>query len=365
MSGGRGGRGGRGNGGGEGRGNGDGQGGRGNGGGPVPAFTVTEDMRINFTRQLLKLRDDAVTEVVFPNTLTNIERKFLHKLSEELGLKSRSHGKDENRRITVSKKEGATVGSDAAAPDSLKVFEMQGRTKKALASAFGDPASFVQANAGILDSVGAAGDVEHRGRAAASASSEASAIQASHEQMQAAMKKSPQFKSTQAKRASLPAASYKDDLCKLVRENQTVLVSGETGCGKTTQVPQYLLDDPVTGPTCRIVVTQPRRLSAISVAERIASERCEKLGGSIGYNIRLEQEKSKNTQVLFVTPGVLLRKLQNDPLLEEFTHIVIDEAHERDRFTEFLIMMVRDICLKRASMKLILMSATMQIGRAV
>ena len=127
-----------------------------------------------------------------------------------------------------------------------------------------------------------------------------------------------------------------------------------------TQVPQFLLDDSEIGPQCRIVVTQPRRLSAVSVSERIAAERGEKIGGIIGYNIRLESEKSKSTQVMFVTPGVLLRKLQSDPLLEEFSHVIIDEAHERDRFTEFLLIVLKTVCAKRNSLKLLLMSATMQ-----
>ena len=120
------------------------------------------------------------------------------------------------------------------------------------------------------------------------------------------------------------------------------------------------MDDSEIGPQCRIVVTQPRRLSAVSVSERIAAERGEKIGGVIGYNIRLESEKSKCTQVMFVTPGVLLRKLQSDPLLEEFSHVIIDEAHERDRFTEFLLIVLRTVCAKRNSLKLLLMSATMQ-----
>lgn len=126
-------------------------------------------------------------------------------------------------------------------------------------------------------------------------------------------------------------------------------------------MPQFLLDDPDIGPTCRMVITQPRRISAISVAERIAKERQERIGGTIGYNIRLESEKSPTTQCLFATPGVVLRKIQSDPLLEEYSHVVIDEAHERDRFTEFLLIVLRDICSRRANLKLILMSATLQV----
>lgn len=95
----------------------------------------------------------------------------------------------------------------------------------------------------------------------------------------------------------LPAAEMRNEVVAMVKENQIVIVSGETGCGKTTQIPQYLLDDPDLGPGCNMAVTQPRRLSAVSVAERIAAERSQKVGGTIGYNIRFERMKGRNTQV--------------------------------------------------------------------
>jgi len=314
-------------------------------------------MRINFTRQLLKLREDEVEEVVFPSTLDNIERKFLHKLAGELGLNSKSHGKGEDRKITVRKKE--STGSGASDVDTIKTYKLQKRSTDVLDRAFPDPAEVLR----IVSTATADSSKVPERAAATSAANDAAAIAVTYAKAQTAMKAHPSYRAIQAKREQLPAFSFKEEVNKLVRENQVVLVSGETGCGKTTQVPQYLLEDPVTGPTCRIVVTQPRRLSAVSVAERIATERCEVLGNTVGYNIRLEAEKSKSTQVLFVTPGVLLRKLQNDPTLEEFTHIVIDEAHERDRFTEFLIIVLRDICLRRKNMKLILMSATMHTNK--
>jgi len=128
-------------------------------------------------------------------------------------------------------------------------------------------------------------------------------------------------------------------------------------------VPQFLLDDDLIGPTCRMAITQPRRISAVAVAERIASERSETVGATVGYMIRLDSEKSASTQLTFMTPGVLLRKLLTDPLLLEYTHIVVDEAHERDRFTEFLQIILRDICAKRPDLKLILMSATMHTDK--
>ena len=122
------------------------------------------------------------------------------------------------------------------------------------------------------------------------------------------------------------------------------------------------------GINCRIAVTQPRRISATSVAERIAYERSENIGDVIGYHIRLENEVGPHSKVIFMTPGVLLRIAQDDPTFSEFTHIVIDEAHERDRYTEFLLIILRDLlalnkkkeCAGASCPKLVLMSATLQ-----
>ena len=95
-------------------------------------------------------------------------------------------------------------------------------------------------------------------------------------------------------------------------------------------MPQFLLDDPTIGPTANVLVTQPRRISAISVAERVASERCEPVGQSVGYSVRLEGCVSKQTQVLFCTPGVLIKRLHPDAgagnRLSEFSHIIMDEV---------------------------------------
>jgi HrpA-like RNA helicase len=111
-----------------------------------------------------------------------------------------------------------------------------------------------------------------------------------------------------------------------------------------------------------IVVTQPRRISAISVAERVASEQClEPIGGMVGYQVRLESAMSSSTQLLFLTPGVLLRKLQSSPMLREFNYIIIDEIHERDKYTEFLLIALKEILPSRPDLRIVLMSATLQI----
>jgi HrpA-like RNA helicase len=115
---------------------------------------------------------------------------------------------------------------------------------------------------------------------------------------------------------SLPAYQIKEDVVKTIESNQITVVSGATGSGKSTQVPQLVLDDMILrnkGSEASIIMTQPRRISAIGVAERIASERCEHVGETIGYSIRLESKKSSKTRLLLCTTGILLRRLQCDP----------------------------------------------------
>lgn len=133
-------------------------------------------------------------------------------------------------------------------------------------------------------------------------------------------------------REKLPADGFKAKVLEAVYGNQTSIVSGETGCGKTTQVPQFILDEEISngrGATCNIICTQPRKVAAIGVADRVATERCEKVGQTVGYAVRGDTKASKDTRLQFVTTGVLLRRLQSDPQLEGVSHVLVDEVHER------------------------------------
>ncbi|KAA0058112.1 DExH-box ATP-dependent RNA helicase DExH3 [Cucumis melo var. makuwa] len=163
-------------------------------------------------------------------------------------------------------------------------------------------------------------------------------------------------------RKSLPAFKEREALLKAISQNQVVVVSGETGCGKTTQLPQYILESEIEaarGASCSIICTQPRRISAMTVSERVAAERGEKLGESVGYKVRLEGMKGRDTRLLFCTTGVLLRRLLVDRNLRGVSHVIVDEIHERGMNEDFLVIVLKDLLPRRPDLRLILMSATL------
>ncbi|GMF37754.1 unnamed protein product [Phytophthora fragariaefolia] len=163
-------------------------------------------------------------------------------------------------------------------------------------------------------------------------------------------------------RAKLPAAKEEPQVIRCVQNNQVVLICGATGCGKTTQIPQFILDEYINrgaGGECNIICTQPRRIAAIGVATRVAQERCEDIADVVGYQIRMDAKKSSNTRLLFCTTGVLLRRLLNDRQLSGVSHVIVDEVHERNVDTDFLLSILRDLLPQRPDLRVILMSATM------
>lgn len=176
--------------------------------------------------------------------------------------------------------------------------------------------------------------------------------------------KNQQYQQMLAIRKKLPSYKMRDEIVDTIRDNQVVVLSGETGCGKTTQVAQFILEDAIAdgqGSTCHIVCTQPRRISAISVAQRVACERGEELGKSVGYQIRLEATLPRSEgSILFCTTGIVLQWLQGDPLLSRVSHLILDEIHERDMLSDFLISIAKDLIRVRPDLKIVLMSATLR-----
>lgn len=176
----------------------------------------------------------------------------------------------------------------------------------------------------------------------------------------APLQQSAKLTAFKERRALLPAHNARADILAKVRRNQVIVVSGATGSGKTTQVPQFLLEEAAEKrEPISIICTQPRRIAAMSVAERVATERCEVVGNTVGYQVKLNAKRSANTRLVFCTTGVLLRRLQGDPTLDGLTHVLVDEVHERSVETDFLLLLLREIASKRPNIRIVLMSATL------
>ncbi|KAL8686593.1 MAG: hypothetical protein Q9218_006996 [Villophora microphyllina] len=187
---------------------------------------------------------------------------------------------------------------------------------------------------------------------------------------QARQETSQQHKMLTARR-TLPAWKQREAIVQAVKESQVTIISGETGSGKSTQSVQFILDDLIQqqlGACANIICTQPRRISALGLADRVSDERCTPVGDEVGYIIRGESKvRSGHTKITFVTTGVLLRRLQTSgghaedvlSALADVSHVFIDEVHERSLDTDFLLILLRDILPKRPDLKVVMMSATL------
>ncbi|CAH0491458.1 unnamed protein product [Peronospora farinosa] len=233
------------------------------------------------------------------------------------------------------------------------------------------------ANESTCDDVTASMEIEEESESDRSAASKLSC------QLRAQLQKqmrSSGYRSKLKQRESLPIASFKKQIVEMLSDRDVILISGETGCGKSTQVPQFLLEDLLLseagGARGQIVCTQPRRLAAISLAERVSEELGESNMGTgdslTGFQIRLETRMTCRTRLLFCTTGILLRKMQDPRTLgKEVSHVIVDEVHERDLQSDVLLVMLRQFLAKGNAarrrqfggtlppLKVILMSATL------
>ncbi|PIL23675.1 hypothetical protein GSI_13424 [Ganoderma sinense ZZ0214-1] len=166
--------------------------------------------------------------------------------------------------------------------------------------------------------------------------------------------------SLQATRERLPIYQYRDNLLHAVETHGVVILVGQTGSGKTTQLPQFLYESGWAKEGNIIACTQPRRVAATSVAQRVAAEVGTTLGDEVGYTIRFEDVSDKErTRLLYLTDGMLFRETLVDPLLSRYSVIMIDEAHERSVYTDLLLGVLKKIRRKRPSLRLIVSSATL------
>ncbi|XP_075363970.1 ATP-dependent RNA helicase A isoform X2 [Mycteria americana] len=174
------------------------------------------------------------------------------------------------------------------------------------------------------------------------------------------LKQDQELQRIQQDREALPVKNFESEILDAICHNSVVVIRGATGCGKTTQVPQYILDEYIKtnrAAECNIVVTQPRRISAVSVAERVSYERGEQPGQSCGYSVRFESVLPRpHASVMFCTVGVFLRKVEAG--IRGISHVIVDEIHERDINTDFLLVVLRDVVQAYPEIRVILMSAT-------
>src|SRR5471032_2611910 len=165
---------------------------------------------------------------------------------------------------------------------------------------------------------------------------------------------------TTLKSPDLPIISLRGELTRVLRAQDRVVLQAPTGSGKSTQIPQYILDDGLAG-SGRIVVLQPRRLAARLLAKRVAEERGAKLGGEVGFQYRLENVSSRETRILYVTEGILLRQMQESATLPGIAVLVFDEFHERHLEGDLALARARQIQqTTRPDLKIIVMSATLE-----
>lgn len=149
---------------------------------------------------------------------------------------------------------------------------------------------------------------------------------------------------------TLPIFNYKEELLLSISSNQTTIIIGETGSGKSTQLPQFLSE--LYSTTC-ILCTQPRRVAAVTIAERVSKERNCILGNEVGYSIRFDDCSGPLTKIKYVTDGVLLREIMTDPNLEKYNVVILDEAHERSLQTDILMGLLKQLQQRKPSLRFI------------
>ncbi|KAK2976169.1 hypothetical protein RJ640_019455, partial [Escallonia rubra] len=365
--------------------------------------SVAEATRIRISRILQEFRTSNNEVYTFEENLTNFERAAVHMLCKKMGMRSKSSGRGDQRRISVYKfKKNADT---RMGKEDLTSFTFSNEAKEVLQDLFTRyppndcdvSKEMVGERSGKTDKV-----QKKKDDTFCKPSLNRAEIAKKVESLASRVEKAPNLRQISEVRSRLPIASFRDVITSTIESHQVVLISGETGCGKTTQVPQYLLDYMWgKGEACKIVCTQPRRISATSVAERISSERGENVGDSVGYKIRLESKGGRHSSIMFCTNGVLLRVLVTKGSgrvktgvskrremgdVYGITHIIVsmagihqkmkqhettlsktasqkDEIHERDRYSDFMLAILRDMLPSFPHLRLVLMSATIDAER--
>ncbi|KAF7131678.1 hypothetical protein RHSIM_Rhsim09G0210000 [Rhododendron simsii] len=322
---------------------------------------IPEASRIRISQILAQFRasDDVVYS--FEASLSNPERAAVHLLCLKMGMKSKSTGLGNQRRVTVYKTKGKV--DTGQGKENLTPFAFSKEAKEVLQDLF---THYPPDDRHLGEEIGGKhSETAKRARENTDdffckPSMDKAEIAKRVKSLASRVENSPDLRQISEKRAKLPIASFKDVITSTVESNQ---------------VPQFLWDDMWgKGESCKIVCTQPRRISATSGVYQL----CENIGDSVGYKIRLETKGGRQSSVIFCTNGVLLRvlvskgtgrlkaaspKVPEKDAVSDITHIIVDEIHERDRYSDFLLAILRDLLPSYPRLRLVLMSATLDAER--
>ncbi|CAH0552749.1 unnamed protein product [Brassicogethes aeneus] len=296
-----------------------------------------EDLRIEID-QIFKdfLLNPDVSEYIFSSNLNNLQRKYIHEKAKMLNIVSKSYGNPPNRKLHIKKRpKNHSCHSFGITPcnESMALLNQFINSKENISIPQRPevPKQFQDKVYGKITN------------------------------LPPTVVNKPKISQQIAKfKQKLPVTGMRKEILEMICNNQVLIISSETGSGKTTQIPQFIMEEMTENQQpCKIICTQPRRISTVAVAERVAEERGETLGDGVGYHIRLEQKYGFRTGLIYCTNGILLRSLMvGCKILSSITHLIIDEVHERDRLSDFLLICIKQNLDKFPNLRIILMSAT-------
>lgn len=314
-------------------------------------MTRREERDLAHKKELLRIAeehaelDDRTDTYVLPDEYVTDQGKLDRKRKEAVLHERRYDGRTERRKTHVT--EGDVFEREQINRSNL-IFEAPARDAE-LQDAFDYVFDEEQTIQFVLDKQrkGETGEMSEQNLAL-------------EQQLQAAEKRAQTIEDT---RRSLPVYALRDELLDAIAQHQVLIVVGETGSGKTTQLPQFLHEAGYTRDGKKVACTQPRRVAAMSVAARVADEMGVRLGRECGYSIRFEDCTSDDTVIKYMTDGMLLREFLTNPDLASYSAIMIDEAHERTLSTDILFGLVKDIARFRPDLRLLISSATLDADK--
>lgn len=311
------------------------------------SFNIPRNVQRELKAKITHFLDYGETETLILSGLPKDHRKYLHKYAASIGLKSKSQGRQDKRELHIClRQKRITLGHK-------KLLGLSDETR----SFFDKPMLQELKEKMLGDSIENCKQSRNKFRKGCLLMQLGPRLVPPRPQ-----RVNPQI---HRDRMELPISMYQNAINEVLRNNPVVIINGQTGSGKTTQVPQYILEECTRlNKPCRIICTQPRRIATVTVANRVAEERCEPVGETVGYQIRLESRMRRTTNLIYTTSGCVLRSIMGNAndFFQKITHLIIDEIHERDKDTDFILITVKEQLKYNKNLKVLLMSATMDIN---